>query len=145
MWDQTFKRWIDLVFWWLPKQEAAKPPAPKPAAPAKAAPRQVAAQHAAPKQTAEAMEKRSQEGAPKQAAPQHAATTAAAPDDLTVIKGIGPVVQQKLHALGIKTFGDLAAADPARLTEQLKGRQPISQALVRGWTKAADQRITTRH
>jgi len=151
MWDQTFKRWIDLIFWWLPKQEAAEPPTSKPAAPAEDAPHQAAAQRAAPapktapRHTAEASEKRPTESPPKQAAPERAATTEAAADDLTVIKGIGPVVQRKLHALGIRTFGDLAAADPARLTEQLKGRQPISQALVRGWTKAADQRLTTRH
>jgi predicted flap endonuclease-1-like 5' DNA nuclease len=82
--------------------------------------------------------------APKQAAPV-AAASERAPDDLTLIKGIGPVVQQKLHALGIRTFNDLAAADPEALVEQLKGRQPISETLVRGWTKAADQRTAARH
>ena len=83
-------------------------------------------------------------GAPKQAAPV-AAASERAPDDLTVIKGIGPVVQQKLHALGIRTFNDLAAADPGALVEQLKGRQPVSETLVRGWTEAADQRTAARH
>jgi predicted flap endonuclease-1-like 5' DNA nuclease len=120
MWDQTFKRWIDLVFWWLPKPQADQP-APQAAKPPAG-------------------------NAPKQAAGGRTkAASDAAPDDLTVIKGIGPVVQQKLHALGIRTFDDLAAADPAKLVEQLKGRQPISEALVRGWTKAADQRTAARH
>jgi predicted flap endonuclease-1-like 5' DNA nuclease len=122
MWDQTFKRWLDLVFWWLPKPEAAEQPSAQTPEPAADSPPQPAA-----------------ESAPKRAAPNRA------PDDLTVIKGIGPVVQEKLHALGIRTFGDLAAADPGKLVEQLKGRQPISETLVRGWTEAADQRTATRH
>jgi predicted flap endonuclease-1-like 5' DNA nuclease len=119
MWDQIFRRWIDLVFWWLPKPEAARQPAAQAPAPAADSP-------------------------PKPAAAARAAGDRVA-DDLTLIKGIGPVVQQKLHALGIRTFDDLAAADPETLTERLKGRQPISQALVRGWTEAADQRAATRH
>jgi NADH-quinone oxidoreductase subunit E len=125
MWDQTFKRWLDLVFWWLPKPEAAEQPsaqAPEPAP------------ETAP------------EKAPPQAKepPAQPAASDRAPDDLTVIKGIGPAVQEKLHALGIRTFDDLAAADPETLAEQLKGRQPISQALVRGWTEAAQQ-TAARH
>jgi predicted flap endonuclease-1-like 5' DNA nuclease len=120
MWDQTFKRWIDLVFWWLPKPQAEQPARQAAKPPADSAPKQAAGDRTK-------------------------AARDAAPDDLTVIKGIGPVVQQKLHALGIRTFDDLAAADPAKLVEQLKGRQPISEALVRGWTKAADQRTAARH
>jgi predicted flap endonuclease-1-like 5' DNA nuclease len=119
MWEQNFKRWIDLVFWWLPKPEAGQP-APRAAKPAA-------------------------DSAPEHAAPVQAAARDAVPDDLTVIKGIGPAVQQKLHALGIRTFDDLAAADPETLAEQLKGRQPISETLVRGWTEAADQQTAARH
>jgi predicted flap endonuclease-1-like 5' DNA nuclease len=130
MWDQTFKRWLDLVFWWLPKHEAAEKPSAQVPQPA---PRQ-AAPHAK-----EPAAKR-----PTGPTTQPAASERA-PDDLTVIKGIGPVVQQKLHALGIRTFDDLAAADPGKLVEQLKGRQPISETLVRGWTQAADQRTAARH
>jgi hypothetical protein len=33
-------------------------------------------------------------------------------DDLTIIKGIGPAIQEKLRALGIATFGDLAEGGP---------------------------------
>ena len=152
MWDQTFKRWLDLVFWWLPKHEAPEQPsaqAAEPAVPPAAAPEP--APRAAEPATARAPEPVAPQAkelpagrAPKQAAPVAAASDRAA-DDLTVIKGIGPVVQQKLHALGIRTFHDLAAADPGALVEQLKGRQPISETLVRGWTKAADQRTAARH
>jgi predicted flap endonuclease-1-like 5' DNA nuclease len=150
MWDQTFRRWIDLVFWWLPIHETAKPPAPPTArqgverAPKRTAPR---AKQPAPggtaQQAAQAKEPAA-ESAPTQAAAEQAPKKRA-PDDLTVIKGIGPVVQQKLQALGIRTFDDLAAADPDTLAEQLKGRQPISRGQVRSWTKAADQQSATRH
>jgi predicted flap endonuclease-1-like 5' DNA nuclease len=130
MWDQTFKRWLDLVFWWLPKPDAAERPSAQPPEPAA---------ESAPKPAAESVPKPAAASAPKPA------PASDRPDDLTVIKGIGPVVQQKLHALGIRTFDDLAAANPETLAEQLKGRQPISQALVRGWTEAADQRSAARH
>jgi predicted flap endonuclease-1-like 5' DNA nuclease len=120
MWDQTFKRWLDLVFWWLPKHEAAEQPSAQAAEPAA-------------------------EKTPERTPPDRPAASDRSPDDLTVIKGIGPVVQEKLHALGIRTFDDLAAADPETLAEQLKGRQPISQTLVRGWTEAADQQTAARH
>lgn len=119
MWDQIFQRWIDLTFWWLPKPEAEQP---------------------APQATAPAADITLD-----QAAHDQAPASDPVPDDLTAIKGIGPVVQQKLHALGIRTFDDLAAADPETLVEQLKGRQPISETLVRGWTVAADQRTAARH
>jgi predicted flap endonuclease-1-like 5' DNA nuclease len=144
MWDQTFKRWIDLVFWWLPKQETAQPPAPRASepnpepTPRQAAPEAEPAPGAMQKRPGRA-EEPAAEPTPQQAAAERAAPRKRAPDDLTVIKGIGPVVQQKLQALGIRTFADLAAADADTLAEQLKGRQPISRGQVQGWTKAADQ------
>jgi Pathogenicity locus len=49
-------------------------------------------------------------------------------DDLTAIKGIGPAIQEKLRALGIATFSDLARADPKALTERFKGTPPIPEA-----------------
>jgi predicted flap endonuclease-1-like 5' DNA nuclease len=150
MWDQTFKRWIDLVFWWLPKHETAPPPAPRTAQPgAEHAPKQAAPQASEPvpggtaQQAARAKEPAATPTAKHAAAEQ--APKQRAPDDLTVIKGIGPVVQQKLQALGIRTFDDLAAADPETLAEQLKGRQPISRGQVRSWTRAADQQSAARH
>jgi predicted flap endonuclease-1-like 5' DNA nuclease len=39
------------------------------------------------------------------------------PDDLVVIKGIGPVIARKLNAAGIYTFRQLAALTPVQLRE----------------------------
>jgi predicted flap endonuclease-1-like 5' DNA nuclease len=39
------------------------------------------------------------------------------PDDLIVIKGIGPVISRKLNDAGIFTFRELAATTPERLRE----------------------------
>lgn len=41
------------------------------------------------------------------------------PDDLTVIKGIGPVYQWKLRDAGVHTYRDLALSDPAQLRRML--------------------------
>ncbi len=41
------------------------------------------------------------------------------PDDLTVIKGIGPVFQWKLRDAGFNTYRQLAAADPDQLRRML--------------------------
>jgi predicted flap endonuclease-1-like 5' DNA nuclease len=66
------------------------------------------------------------------------------PDDLTVIKGIGLAVQEKLRSLGITTFRDLATADPDDLVDQLKASLPVSKARVRGWIEAARERTRAR-
>ena len=125
MWDDLFKRWIDLLFWWVPRNEETRREKAKESAPG-------ATEESAGRGPVEALE--------RQVEP----VMKPIPDDLTVIKGIGPVVQEKLRSLGIATFRDLAAADPEALTEQLKGPQPISKARVRGWTEAASQRIEAR-
>jgi predicted flap endonuclease-1-like 5' DNA nuclease len=41
------------------------------------------------------------------------------PDDLTVIKGIGPVYQWKLRDIGFNTYKQLAKADPDQLRRML--------------------------
>jgi predicted flap endonuclease-1-like 5' DNA nuclease len=41
------------------------------------------------------------------------------PDNLTLIKGIGPVFQWKLRDIGISTYEQLATADPAQVRRQL--------------------------
>ena len=41
------------------------------------------------------------------------------PDDLATIKGIGPVMQQRLNAAGIVTYGQLAHASPDELKDKL--------------------------
>ena len=48
-------------------------------------------------------------------------------DDLTVIKGIGIVTQDRLHKAGIRTYGDLAKADPETLV------QVVGQRNARSW------------
>ena len=62
----------------------------------------------------EAPERPVRPSAPAEAAPPQA-------DDLTAIEGIGPKVASLLRAEGITTFAELAAADPARLKDVLKG------------------------
>jgi predicted flap endonuclease-1-like 5' DNA nuclease len=57
------------------------------------------------------------------------------PDDLTVIKGIGPVYAASLVELGITTFGALAAADPDQLAAQLA----TTVTRVSGWIDQARQ------
>ena len=57
-----------------------------------------------------------------------------------MIKGIGPAVQNKLRALGITTFADLAAADPDAILRGLKGSQPLTKGKVHAWTEAARER-----
>ncbi len=42
---------------------------------------------------------------------------APARDDLKQIKGIGPVLERKLHELGVHSFADLAALTPERIRE----------------------------
>ncbi len=42
-------------------------------------------------------------------------------DDLTLIRGIGRVYQSKLQELGVRTFRQLADADPAYLEESVQG------------------------
>lgn len=63
------------------------------------------------------------------------------PDDLTVIKGIGPVMRDRLRILGIATFADLAEADAGELTRWLRRHQPMSEATVQDWVRAARERI----
>jgi predicted flap endonuclease-1-like 5' DNA nuclease len=61
---------------------------------------------------------------------------APAQDDLSEIKGIGPVYAAKLEALGIRTFADLAGADPAKLAEEFDPR-----AAVEDWITEAKDRV----
>ena len=93
MWDDIFKRWIDLLFWWVPRTEETRPERAKESTPG-------ASEQSASRVSEEAVEQ------------QLPTVKELGPDDLTVIKGIGPAVQDKLRSLGIVTFKDLATADP---------------------------------
>ena len=43
------------------------------------------------------------------------------PDDLTLIEGIGPKINEILHAAGVNTFSDLAAMQAEKIKEILTG------------------------
>jgi predicted flap endonuclease-1-like 5' DNA nuclease len=175
MWDGILRRWLDLLFWWAPRQEKKPPragPPPRERAPEPAAKRaEPSARPAAqrPAQPERGSHKAAEPSAPparepapaakadgpraaRPSAPSAARPTAAqpektvappVPDDLTVIKGIGPAVQNKLRGLGITTFADLAAADPDAILRGLKGSQPLTKGRVQAWTEAARERART--
>jgi predicted flap endonuclease-1-like 5' DNA nuclease len=119
MYKQMADFWIDLMFWWVPRERQVMEASPPKAAPTPSVPSEPV-----PSTPSPAVE----------AAPEKPARVAA---DLTVIKGIGPALQKKLAELNIINFGDLAEADPEMLTNKLKGSQPISPAKVRSWTESA--------
>ncbi len=54
-------------------------------------------------------------------------------DDLTAINGIGPVYARKLEAAEVRTFTDLADADPQALADDLE----TSESVVSGWQEQA--------
>lgn len=56
----------------------------------------------------------------EKAAPTLASPTGKKPDNLKIIEGIGPKIEQVLKSAGIKEWSDLAAADPGRLREVLE-------------------------
>lgn len=84
------------------------PSAPKPAAPAPAPAPAAAATtpDPAPEPTAEP--------APAEAP---AAAAASGPDDLKLLKGVGPKLEQKLHANGVTSFAQIADWGPAEIAD----------------------------
>jgi predicted flap endonuclease-1-like 5' DNA nuclease len=142
MWDVFVRRWFDLAFWWLPKKQEPPPERRQPAATGAAGPNvhQAAGPTSAPRPATGTAEPRPRPTAAPASTPTDKTVAPPVPDDLTVIKGIGPAVQNKLRALGITTFADLARADPDALLERLKGSQPLTSARVRDWTEGARQR-----
>jgi NADH-quinone oxidoreductase subunit E len=74
--------------------------------------------------------RRATEAPAKTAAPLPPIVDAASADDLKQITGIGPKLEQKLHALGIKRFAEIAAwsaEDVARVDDQLNFRGRIDR------------------
>lgn len=57
-------------------------------------------------------------------------------DDLTEIKGIGPVYSQRLVAYGVATFGALAAADATEIAEHLS----VPPDQVESWIEQASHK-----
>jgi large subunit ribosomal protein L21 len=86
-----------------PKAEAPKAEAPKAEAPKAKAPKVEAPKAKAPKAAAKSAPKASGAAAPLFTAP------AGEPDDLKKIAGVGPVIEKKLHALGITRYEQVAA------------------------------------
>jgi predicted flap endonuclease-1-like 5' DNA nuclease len=58
------------------------------------------------------------------------------PDNLTVIKGIGPVYQWKLRDAGINTYKQLASADPTQI-RQLLSIKKWQRANIEAWVEQA--------
>lgn len=69
-----------------------------------------------------------------EAVPEPTAAPRSTSDDLTKIRGIGPVSAERLEAIGITTFAALAAADPA-----IVGAPFDSRADVPDWIAQAEQ------
>jgi ribosomal protein L30 len=65
------------------------------------------------------------------------AETPAQADDLELIEGIGPKIAAVLHAAGIVTFADLAAADTSRLAEILQQESNLRLADPGTWPEQA--------
>lgn len=73
---------------------------------------------------------------PRPAARGPAAPTAeSAGDDLTEVKGVGPVYQGRLTEMGITTFADLAGADADAVAEQLD----VAVTAVDDWKRQAGE------
>jgi len=75
-------------------------------------------------------------------APLNVSTFAAAPtgkDALIDIKGIGPVFVERLHAVGITTFAQLAAQDPDALAEKLGGIATADRIRRERWIEQAKE------
>ena len=166
MGPDLFKRWMDMLFWWLPRDgdqsKGQQPPrgeqqggagtprkddAPsKPVSPAKkSAPEPTTStatsSTAAATEAAAKPDKTAQ--APKPAptpTPKAPSSSGDAVDDLTTIKGVGPAMAARLQDMGIRTFEDLAAADIKTITRKLREQSVvISEKKVEGWVQAARQ------
>ena len=125
-WLRFWQRWM---FWWLPDDKTSGDARTD---------REFAPRSAAAKPDAEATDVNT--AAPWQPPEPGAETTPKTPpDDLTAIKGIGPGIVRKLDALGIKTFADLAKADPDDLASKLALR-PVTPTRMREWIAEATKR-----
>jgi large subunit ribosomal protein L21 len=76
--------------------------------------------------------------APDPEPPDPPAPAPAADDDLTSIKGIGPVYRARLNESGVTTFAELAAADATEVAEQIE----VPEARVAVWIEQAAQFVT---
>lgn len=61
----------------------------------------------------------------------------AAPDDLTLVKGIGPVYSSRLNEAGITTFAALAETDPGTTAARIE----VPAEAVKDWIEQAKARL----
>lgn len=169
MWDKWFRQWLEAIFWWLPnkeRDEQASPDAPKQEEtadqrreepqsyeatapepepldePPAAQPVKPEAEAEAPKQPGDETVAKPQRSRAKTDSSKTRAKSKpdAQSDDLTAIKGLGPVMQRKLAEIGITSFKHLAEADAQTLTDQLKPSQrTVTKEKVEGWQSEAQK------
>lgn len=61
----------------------------------------------------------------------------AAPDDLKIVEGIGPKIEEILHAAGIKTFAQLATTEVSQLEQIVREDAGIRIAFPDTWPEQA--------
>ena len=157
MWNNLMRRWMEMAMWWLPKADddrssgnaAPSTPTDTPTRPASVPEADAEPAPApAPEPEPEPEPEPTPEPEPEPAKGQEseAPTTPEAPagepdttsDDLTAIRGIGPAMQKRLVAMGIRTRADLAAADVDTLTERLKtDKAVVSRDRIKRWIETA--------
>ncbi len=126
--DQWLKFWRQWMCWWLPGGD--EPEKDKPAQDQNQQTTSTPSETEAADVDAAATW-RSAPGEPAVAKPQ--------PDDLTAIRGIGPAIARKLDALGVRSFSDLAKADPGDLAAKIASR-PVTASRVQEWVTEAKKR-----
>ena len=128
--DQWLKFWRQWMFWWLPGGDQ-----PENGKPAQDQNQQTTS---TPSETEAADVDAAATWRPARG---ESAVGKPQPDDLTVIRGIGPAIARKLDALGVRTFSDLAEADPNDLAAKLASR-PVTASRVREWVTEAKKRVS---
>jgi len=134
-----FRRWLDMLFWWLPSSGSANQDSNT----APNTPRSTATtQSSGTNETAGAGSASRSEA--KTSGDEAESAVTATPkaerpaDDLTAIKGIGPAMAGRLRDMGIETFDDLAATNIKDITRRLREQSVvISEKKVEGWVQAA--------
>lgn len=151
MGPELFKRWMDMLFWWLPRDSNRSEGQQSPGAQREHQGTSSAGGSAASRETqtpgtgeqaaAAGNTAGAATGQPEAASQPQASssvTDSEAVDDLTTIKGVGPAMAARLQEMGIRTFEDLAAADIKAVTRQLREQSVvISEKKVEGWVQAA--------
>lgn len=124
-WLNYWRRWM---FWWLPGGDTSEETTSRGTGTQASKPKQPSSETAADGGTAAQAPASAGASGDRQGA-----------DDLTAIKGIGPAIARKLEAEGVRTFADLAAADPEQIAARLDSR-PVTAERVRSWAAEARKR-----